>query len=49
MTGDLGYVVLDPFREKFPERFINVGIAELNRTALAAGMALEGISSSPIH
>ena len=42
ITGDLGYVVLDPFREKFPQRFINVGIAEQNMTALAAGMALEG-------
>ena len=36
ITGDLGYVVLDPFREKFPQRFINVGIAEQNMTALAA-------------
>jgi len=42
ITSDLGYVVLDGFREKCPGRYINVGIAEQNMTALAAGMAREG-------
>lgn len=42
ITSDLGYVVLDGFIEACPDRFINVGIAEQNMTALAAGMAREG-------
>ncbi len=42
ITGDLGYVVLDGFKEACPNQFINAGIAEQNMTALAAGMAREG-------
>lgn len=42
ITGDLGYVVLDEFREKCKGRYLNAGIAEQNMTALAAGMAREG-------
>ncbi|MBU1196925.1 transketolase family protein [Candidatus Micrarchaeota archaeon] len=30
------------FKEKFPERFIQVGVAEQNMAGIAAGMALEG-------
>jgi len=30
------------FRDKFPERFIEVGIAEQNMMSIAAGLALEG-------
>jgi transketolase len=42
VTGDLGFGVLKNFWEKYPEQFINAGIAEQNMTGLAAGMALEG-------
>lgn len=42
ISGDLGYVVLDKFKEAAPDNFINAGIAEQNMTALAAGLALEG-------
>lgn len=42
MTGDLGFGVLDKYWEKYPDRFINAGIAEQNMTSVAAGMALEG-------
>ena len=42
MTGDLGYGVLDEFKNQFPDRYINVGIAEQNMAAVAAGLALEG-------
>lgn len=39
LTGDLGYSVLEPFREEFPDRYLNVGVAEQNMTGLAAGLA----------
>lgn len=42
IVGDLGYSVVEPFAEEFPERFINAGVAEQNMTGLAAGMASEG-------
>lgn len=42
IAGDLGYVVLDKFRETCPERYINAGIAEQSMAALAAGMSREG-------
>ncbi len=42
ICGDLGYVVLDKFREVAPKNFINCGIAEQNMTSLATGLALEG-------
>jgi transketolase len=42
LTGDLGYSVLEPFAERFPNRFVNVGVAEQNMTGVAAGLALSG-------
>lgn len=42
LTGDLGYAVLTDFAAKFPQQFLNVGVAEQNMTGLAAGLALEG-------
>ena len=42
ITGDLGFGVLKPFWEKFPDQFTNAGIAEQNMTSFAAGMALAG-------
>ncbi|NBU94176.1 MAG: transketolase, partial [Actinobacteria bacterium] len=42
VVGDLGYSVIEPFADQFPDRFINAGIAEQNMTGLAAGMASEG-------
>lgn len=42
IVGDLGYSVVEPFADRFPERFINAGVAEQNMTGLAAGMASEG-------
>ena len=35
-------VQVQPFREAFPERFIEVGIAEQNLTAVASGLACAG-------
>ncbi|MET3133348.1 transketolase [Oxalobacteraceae bacterium GrIS 1.11] len=42
LCGDLGYSVLEPFAEQFPQRFLNVGIAEQNMMGVAAGLSLEG-------
>lgn len=42
VVGDLGYSVIEPFADEFPDRFINAGVAEQNMTGLAAGMASEG-------
>ena len=42
VTGDLGFGVLSDFAERFPNQFINAGVAEQNMTAIAAGMALSG-------
>jgi transketolase len=42
LTGDLGYMALEPFAEKFPERFYNVGVAEQNMVGVATGLAEAG-------
>jgi transketolase len=42
IVGDLGYSVIEPFAEEFPDRFVNAGVAEQNMTGVAAGMASEG-------
>lgn len=42
MVGDLGFSVVEPFQEEFPDRFINAGVAEQNMMGVAAGMASEG-------
>jgi transketolase len=39
LTGDLGYKALEPFSERFPRRFFNVGVAEQNMVGLATGLA----------
>ena len=43
LVGDIGYRVFDEFREKYPERFINLGICEQSMIGVSAGMALEGL------
>jgi transketolase len=42
LNADLGYSVLEPFRDRFPERYVNVGVAEQNMAGLAAGLAMRG-------
>lgn len=42
ITPDLGFSVLEEFEEKFPTRFLNVGIAEANAVSIASGLALSG-------
>lgn len=42
VTGDLGYSVLEPFAERFPDRYVNAGVAEQNMIGVAAGLARSG-------
>lgn len=42
VVGDLGYHVIEPFAQEFPDRFLNVGIAEQNMAGVAAGLAMSG-------
>ena len=44
ITNDLGYSVLEPFIEKYPDKYLNVGIAEQNMIGIAAGLALSGFT-----
>ena len=44
LTADLAkYTDILPFAEAFPERFFNVGMAEQNMIAMAAGLAKTGL------
>lgn len=40
--ADFGSPVLDKIRADFPDRFVNVGVAEQNLINVSAGLALEG-------
>ena len=42
LTGDLGFMALEPFAEAYPRRFYNVGVAEQNMIGLATGLAEGG-------
>lgn len=43
LTGDLGYMALEPFAEAHPTRFLNVGVAEQNMVGVATGLAESGL------
>ncbi len=40
VVGDLGFGVVEKFAERFPQQYVNAGVAEQNMTGLAAGMSL---------
>ena len=42
ITGDLGFSVLEKFRDTLPLQYVNAGVAEQNMTSMALGMALTG-------
>lgn len=42
VVADIGFGVVEAFARKFPERFLNVGVAEQNLTGVAAGIAMTG-------
>ncbi|MDC0215855.1 transketolase [Candidatus Pelagibacter sp.] len=42
LSGDIGNRLFDDFKNKFPERFYNCGVAETNMVGVAAGLASAG-------
>ncbi len=42
IVNDVGFSVIEPFQQRFPDRFINAGVAEANMIGVAAGLALTG-------
>ncbi len=42
LTGDLGFNILEEFKYAFPERFLNIGVAEANLVTVAAGLSTTG-------
>ena len=43
LSGDIGNRMFDDFKQRFPTRFFNCGVAESNMMSVAAGMALSGL------
>jgi transketolase len=43
LSGDIGNQLFDTYKECFPDRFLNCGVAEANMIAVSAGMALCGL------
>ena len=43
LTGDLGFMALEPFSERFGDRFVNCGVAEQNMVGVATGLAEAGL------
>lgn len=42
VSGDAGLGVFDEFKEVYPERFLNLGVAEQNAISFSAGLSLSG-------
>lgn len=42
ITGDLGFMVVEAFADRHPDRFFNAGVSEQNMIGLATGMAEAG-------
>jgi transketolase len=43
LTGDLGFMALEPVRDALGTRFLNAGVAEQNMISVAAGLARTGL------
>lgn len=43
LTGDLGFMALEPLKQAMGARFINAGVSEQNMIGVAAAMAREGM------
>ena len=44
VVGDVGFGAVEDFASEFPDRFLNVGVAEQNMATIAAGLASKGFS-----
>jgi transketolase len=44
LTADLGFSVVERFAGRFPDRFLNVGVAEANMIGIATGLATRGFT-----
>lgn len=42
VTGDIGFNLFEDFAARYPDQFLNAGVAEQNMTGVAAGLALCG-------
>lgn len=42
LTADLGFMALEPFANGYPDRFVNVGVAEQDMVGIATGLAEAG-------
>lgn len=42
LAGDIGFKVFDKFRDTYPDKFFNCGIAEANMIGMSAGLAMAG-------
>lgn len=45
LTGDLGFMALEPLQKALGPRFINAGVAEQNMVSVAAGLARQGLEA----
>ena len=43
LVGDMGFGVVDAFRNEFPDRIYNMGMMEQGTVGIAAGMAMTGL------
>ena len=43
LTGDLGFMALEPLQKALDKRFINAGVAEQNMVSVAAGLSKQGL------
>jgi transketolase len=43
LVGDIGFGVFEDFRSSFPDRYLNVGIAEQNSIGVMSGLSKEGL------
>lgn len=42
IVGDVGFSFIEPFKEKFPKQYLNIGVLEQTMMGLAVGMAHMG-------
>lgn len=45
LTGDLGFMALEPLKAALGPRFINAGVAEQNMVSVAAGLSRQGMET----